>query len=135
MATFSSLGKYKDFGLLVMRSGLGFMFILHGYPKLMGGPERWEKVGAAIAEIGISFYPAGWGLAAALAETIGGILMILGFQFRPVAILLVFTMLIAALRHLGPEQSIMAASHPIEVGFAVLGLVFLGPGKYSIDKR
>ena len=30
--------RYHDLGLLVLRVGLGVMFMLHGYPKLMGGP-------------------------------------------------------------------------------------------------
>ncbi|WP_369811116.1 DoxX family membrane protein [Hymenobacter mellowenesis] len=27
-----------DFGLLIIRVGIGLMFMLHGYPKLTGGP-------------------------------------------------------------------------------------------------
>ena len=39
MAIFQTLGKYKDFGLLIMRVGLGVMMIVHGFPKMMGGVE------------------------------------------------------------------------------------------------
>ena len=47
MALFSNLGKYKNFGLLVIRVGLGIMFIYHGFPKLAGGEKMWIQLGSA----------------------------------------------------------------------------------------
>ncbi len=136
MAALASLGNYKNTGLLLIRIGLGVMFIVtHGLPKLQGGPARWESVGSAMGEIGITFLPLAWGLAAALAETIGGVLFVLGVFFRPVALILAFTMLIAALRHLGAGDGLKGASHAIEIGIVFLGLSLVGPGKYSVDKR
>jgi putative oxidoreductase len=38
MAWFKNAGQYKNFGLLVIRVGLGILFIYHGLPKLLGGP-------------------------------------------------------------------------------------------------
>ena len=135
MAALSSLSKFKNTGLLLIRIGLGIMFIMHGYPKLLGGPDRWEGVGSAMGNIGITFLPMLWGLLAALAETVGGICFLLGLYFRPVAIALAFTMLIAALSHLGRGDGLMGASHAIEIGVVFVGLAFMGPGKYSVDKR
>ena len=34
------LDKYRDIGLLFLRIGIGVMFIMHGLPKLIGGPEN-----------------------------------------------------------------------------------------------
>lgn len=135
MAIFSALGKYKNTGLLIIRVGLGVLFIYHGYPKLLGGPELWTKIGGAMKNIGITFFPVFWGLMAAVAETFGGFLLIIGFAFRPVCLVLTFVMLIAALNHLNSGDGLMVASHAIEVGFVFLGLAFLGPGKYSADKN
>ncbi|MFB2120312.1 DoxX family protein [Parapedobacter sp. 2B3] len=135
MAALSSLSKFKNTGLLLIRIGLGIMFVMHGYPKLLGGPDRWEGVGSAMGNIGITFLPMFWGLLAALAETVGGVCFLLGLFFRPVAIALAFTMLIAALSHLGRGDGLMGASHAIEIGVVFLGLAFVGPGKYSVDKR
>ncbi|MFC3198771.1 DoxX family protein [Parapedobacter deserti] len=135
MATLSSLSKFKNTGLLLIRIGLGIMFIMHGYPKLLGGPDRWAGVGGAMSAIGITFQPLIWGLLAALAETIGGFLFLIGLFFRPTALILAFTMLIAALFHLDKGDGLMGASHAIEVGVVFLGLAFVGPGKYSVDKR
>lgn len=135
MAVLSALGRFKNTGLLLLRIGLGIMFVMHGYPKLLGGPERWEGVGGAMGHVGVSFLPVVWGLAAALAETAGGLCILLGLFFRPAAIALAFTMLIASLSHLGRGDGLMGASHAIEMGVVFLGLAFIGPGKYSVDKR
>lgn len=135
MALLSNLGKYKNTGLLIIRIGLGIMFIYHGYPKLSGGPELWAKIGGAMQNIGITFLPVVWGLLAALIETFGGFLLIIGFAFRPVCLLLAFTMLIASLNHINSGDGLMVASHAIEIGIVFLGLSFLGPGKYSADKN
>ena len=32
------LGAYRNGGLLLVRLGLGLSFVLHGYPKMFGGP-------------------------------------------------------------------------------------------------
>ncbi|WP_353181454.1 DoxX family protein [Parapedobacter lycopersici] len=135
MTALSSWGRFRNSGLLLIRLGLGIMFIVHGYPKLMGGPAYWEGVGQAMQHIGIHFLPVVWGLLAAIVETGGGICLIIGLFFRPAAILLAFTMLMATLHHLKSGDGLMTASHAIEMGIVFLGLAFVGPGKYSVDKR
>ena len=136
MAIFSKLGNYKNTGLLLMRVGIGAMMLyVHGYPKLIGGPEKWEKLGSNMKLIGIDFLPLFWGLMAASTEAIGGLLLILGLFFRPAVLLLAFTMVVAALSHFAKGGGLSEASHAIEIGFAFLGMLILGPGKYSIDKQ
>jgi putative oxidoreductase len=111
------------------------MFMFHGYPKLLGGPEQWEALGGAMKNLGITFAPAVWGLMSGLTETFGGFLILLGLAFRPVCILLTFNLLLAALTHLNSAEDFMSASQAIETGFMFLGLFFIGPGKYSVDKK
>ena len=135
MALFTNLGKYRNTGLLIIRLGLGTMFMFHGYPKLLGGPEQWEMIGDSMKYFGITFFPVAWGLLAALAETFGGFLILIGLAFRPACILLTFTMAVAATMHLSNGDGLMTASHAIEVGFVFLGLAFIGPGRYSVDKK
>ncbi len=136
MAIFESLGKYRNTGLLIIRIGLGIMMMMHGFPKLSGGVETWIKIGGTMKLIGIDFFPLGWGFMAAATEAIGGLFLLLGLFFRPVTILLIFTMIMASLVHLlDPKEGVMDASHAIELGVVFLGLVFLGPGRYSIDKK
>jgi putative oxidoreductase len=135
MAIFSKLGNYKNTGLLLMRVGIGAMFvIIHGYPKMLAGPSKWEQLGGNLRNIGIDFFPAAWGFLAAGSELIGGLLLILGLFFRPACLFLLGTLTIAAMSYFWHGQGFFAAAHPIEVGFAILGLFILGPGKYSIDK-
>ena len=55
--------KRFDLGLLVLRVGIGIMEAwVHGWPKLVGGPDRWKKLGAAVELVGIHFAPTFWGV-------------------------------------------------------------------------
>lgn len=135
MAIFESLGKYRNTGLLILRIGLGVMMMVHGLPKIMGGPAGWEGLGGSMKVVGINFLPTVWGFLAAVSEGLGGFLLILGLFFRPVNMMLVFTMIIAALVHFGKGDGLSGASHAIELGIVFLALIFIGPGKYSIDKK
>jgi putative oxidoreductase len=134
MALFSKLGNYRNFGLLIIRIGLGIMFIYHGFPKLTGGPHKWEEIGKATNYVGIHFWPMFWGFMAAVVEAIGGVLLIIGWQFRLVCLLLVINLIVAALVTYS-GGGISDASHAIEDAVVFAGLVFLGPGKYSADKK
>ncbi|RYZ51527.1 MAG: DoxX family protein [Sphingobacteriales bacterium] len=135
MVLFSRLGRYSDLGLLIMRLGIGAMMIVHGYPKLTGGPEKWAKIGGAIGNIGIHGNETIWGFMAAAAEGIGGLLIVLGLAFRPACFFLLFTMVVAAITHLSKGDGISGASHAIELGFVFLGLFITGPGRHSFDKK
>ena len=135
MALLSNLSKYKDFGLLLMRVGIGILFMHYGYPKLIGGPSMWTGIGGSMKHIGVDFYPVFWGFMAAITETFGGFLLIIGLAFRPVNFLLAFTMLIAVLHHLAAGDGLSAASHAVEAGIVFLSLIFIGPGKYSVDGK
>ena len=129
------LNKHRHIGLLVLRIGIGLMFILHGAPKLFDGPEKWVKIGTAMASLGIGFAPAFWGFMAAVSEFFGGICLILGVVFRPACILLTITMLVAAISHLSRGDGLGGASHAIELGIVFLSLILIGAGKYSLDEK
>ena len=135
MALFSGLGNYKNFGLLVIRIGLGIMFIYHGLPKLLGGPQKWEGLGTATGYVGVHFLPMVWGLLSACTETFGGFLLILGLVFRPVCLLLVINLVVAAAFTYGKSGSLSDTTHAIEDAIMFAGLLFIGPGKYSMDRK
>ena len=129
------LGKYRDAGLLFLRLGLGSAFIIHGLPKLTGGPKLWAGIGKSMSHLGIDFLPIFWGFMAATTEGIGGILLILGFCHRPVCLLLAFTMVVATLtKASGKRTDFGAYSHPLEMAVVFVSLAVIGPGKLSIDK-
>lgn len=135
MAILDNLGKYRNTGLLILRIGIGVLFIIHGFPKLAGGIKGWQGLGGSMKVIGIDFLPVFWGFMAAITETFGGFLLIVGLFFRPACILLVFTMIIASLVHFAKGDGLQGASHAIELGIVFFSLIFIGPGKYSVDKK
>lgn len=122
----------SDYGILIIRVGIGIMFILHGYPKLIGGTEMWAKIGISMSNIGITFAPTFWGFMASLAEFGGGLCLIIGFIFRPALAMLIFTMFIAALMHYKNGDGLMGSSHAIESAIVFIGLFVSGPGKYAL---
>lgn len=126
--------KYKDIGLLIARLGVGIPFLLiHGLPKLTGGLAMWKVLGGAMKNLGITWFPELWGFLAMSAEFFGAILLILGLFFRPVAFIMAFNMFVAMLSHFARADQWGAVSHPMKMLFVFLALMFLGPGKYSID--
>ena len=135
MAILSNLSNYKNFGLLIIRIGLGLTFIHYGYPMLTGGINSWKEIGTSTRHIGIHFWPVVWGFIAAVTETFGGFLLIIGLAFRPVCILMIITLIIAAASHIGSGEGLRGAAHAIEDAIIFTGLLFVGPGKYSVDKK
>jgi putative oxidoreductase len=134
---FSSEGVAKDFGLLLIRLGIGAsMFLLHGYDKITGGPERWEGTGGAMANLGITFAPIAWGFLAAFAESVGSILIVLGPLFRAATLMLAFNMFVATLMHMNlpvdnPASGLAGAEKAMVYMVAYLGLFFTGPGRFA----
>lgn len=122
-----------NIGLLVLRIGIGVIFIFHGLPKLMGGVETWTQIGSTMSMVGISFAPAFWGFMAAFAEAIGGIFIILGLLHRPVALMLVFTMIVAVLMHVTAGDPFGIYSNALKGLVVFIALFITGPGKYSLD--
>ena len=122
----------QNLAILILRIGIGFMFILHGWPKFIGGTEKWFSLGEfGMDAIGINFFPTFWGFMAAFAEFFGGIHLILGLFTRFFSSLLFLTMIIASLTHI--TDGFMEASHAIESSIIFLALIFMGAGKHSLD--
>ena len=83
--------------------------------------------------LGITFWPGFWGFMAAFSESVGVALIVLGLLFRPSCLLLAVTMGVAALSEYH-SHGVGEASHAIELGLLFTALIFIGPGRYSIDK-
>lgn len=129
------LDKHKDTGLLIIRTGLGIVFItIHGHGKLTGGPELWLKLGSAMSNLGINFYPGFWGFMSMFAEFFIPFLLIAGFLFRPATLIVSFNMFVAMLTHLSMHDQWGRIAPAMELMIVFIGLFFLGPGKYSLDR-
>ena len=127
--------KYTDQGLLFLRLCLGVIFVFHGYPKFMAGRETWALVGSAMSNLGITFYPEIWGLLAALAELAGGVCLLLGLLFRPVCLVLAFTMAVAFSMHFLKGDPFQISSHSLTAGIVFVALFFTGPGSYIVSNN
>ncbi|MBM4362370.1 MAG: DoxX family protein [Deltaproteobacteria bacterium] len=125
----------RDLGLLVLGRGIGGMFVAHGLPKLTGGPARWHALGENMRHLGVDFAPSVWGLAAALAEGLGGLCLAAGVAFRPAAAALTSTMIVAATSHLAKGDPFVKTSHSVEAGILFASLVLIGPGELRLRRR
>jgi len=134
MAIFSQLGNYRNFGLFIMRAGLGVLLFLHGLPKLEHGPAKWESLGSNMSNLHIHFFPVFWGFMSAVTECIGGLFCVLGLWFRLVSLLMLINFIVATLALLQGGKEILVASEAIVLAFVFFGFLFLGPGSYSVDK-
>ena len=124
-----------NLGLLILRVGIGIMFMLHGAPKLMGGPETWEQLGGSMENLGITFLPAFWGFMGGFAEFVGGLCLVLGIFWIPACFLLILTMIVAAIMHLSQGDGFARYSHAVESAILFISLIFIGAGQYRLSKR
>ena len=139
-----------DVALLVLRlSGLG-LAIFHGWGKLQALLVGTSRFADGLASMGFPM-PVAFAWAAALSETVGGLLVFLGFGTRIAAALCAITMLVAAfVRHhaydyLLGKLGLMTITPEAEKawGNPELALVYLlafvtlclsGAGRLSVDR-
>jgi putative oxidoreductase len=127
----SSLNRYRDVGLLILRVGIGAAFIAHGWPKLMGGRAAWEGIGSTVHAPA----PLVAGLIAALIEFGGGILFAAGALFRVVSLLLFLQMCVALFGyHLPHHDPYPVYSNALQMAVVFLAFIIIGPGRYSVDR-
>lgn len=126
-----SIDNYRDLGLLVLRVGFGLAFFwYHGYPKLTGGADTWERIGSAVSNVGITFGFPAWGLAAGLVEGVGGLLFAAGLFFRPVCLALLTVMAMAAIEQFG--RTMPQPEHALKNAFVLAGMFLVGPGRLTL---
>jgi putative oxidoreductase len=148
----------RHVGLLLLRLIVGGIFVVHGYPKILGGAGKLDRLhptlrrhlgpgfDAAMERGGIANFrgnvertgvplPGVMAWAAALAEFAGGALLILGWLTRPAALMLCGNMLVATTRvH---WKGGLVGQSGYEFALALLGalvaLLLGGPGALSLD--
>lgn len=124
------MGRYKEFGPTILRAGLGFLFLIPGFDKLVGMLGE----GHMIAEmIGVS---GAWVLL--LAEIIFGIAVLAGWKLHLTTIPLIIVMAGAIFTAVLPQlaENPMAVIDLLFHLLAIAGLVSLaltGPGEYSVE--
>jgi putative oxidoreductase len=125
----NSLEKLKPLGLLLLRWGLGVIFIYHGYPKLIHTREFMEQV----IRIGL---PSFFAYIVGVLEFFGGALLIVGLFTRVAGLLLAFEMLIAIWKVQLPQGGIYTVEKyqfQLAVGVGAFALAAVGAGLISLD--
>jgi putative oxidoreductase len=123
------LNALQPLGLLVLRLALGIIFLSHGYPKLAhigsGMQGFFEQHGLP----GYFFY------IAAILETFGGALLILGLFTRAAALLLAIEMSVAIWKvHSGGGYlAVHDYEFPLTLAAACFALATVGAGLLSVD--
>jgi putative oxidoreductase len=126
-----SLEKLKPIALLLLRWALAVVFILHGYPKLLGHTEQMLQ---AFPKMG---FPAYFVYISGVIELFGGCLLVVGL-FTRVAALLIAGEMAAALWKVHLAAGIGALNQsanqfPLVLCAAAFTLVALGGGAVSLD--
>lgn len=123
------LEKLKPLGLLLLRLGLGVIFMYHGFPKLFGNTQQTV---AAFVKLGLPGYLA---YVAGVVEFFGGCLLIIGLFTRLAGLLLAATMAVAIWKaHLG--KGLLAVGEyefPLALGVGAFALMTCGAGLFSLD--
>jgi len=131
----NSFYRSADFGMLLLRLGVGLIFIfIHGLGKITAGPVMWKKLGGSMSNFGINFLPEFWGFMAAFTEFFVPMFIILGLLFRPAAFLLAFNMIVAATVHLKNLDPWGKIAYPLMLVILFISMFLIGPGKYSISE-
>ena len=132
----------SDAAILVLRVVSGLIFIPHGVSKVFGSGGV-AKFASSLPSYGI---PTFLGYVAAYSELAGGILLILGLLTRLDALFLAGTMSVAAFVVQLPDAlhdpdagankafaAIRAMELPLSILAAMIALMLLGGGRWSID--
>ena len=121
-----------DTGWLLIRVGIGLMFMCFGFEKITGGPEKWEALGGAMSSMGITFLPTFWGFMAAFAEFFGGMAIMLGILVRPFAALMCFTMVVAVTMLMRSGADLIKFGHALDMAIVFFGILLGGGGRLTL---
>ncbi len=129
---FHTSDRLHNLGLFILRVGIGLIFMWHGFPKLIGGPEKWLWFGNQMSYFGITFAPVFWGFCAAASEFFGGIALVLGFYTRIAAFFIGCVMFVALVMHVSKGDAFGTFSHPLSLLIVFLSLMVMGGGAWSL---
>ena len=127
------LAKYRETGLLLIRVSIGVLFLLYTVPVLFGGPSTWSHFGAGAHHWSLHSHYQLWGFIGSLLGCVSGALLIFGLFFR-IGVLFVLVLAIGHALALYKGTGFRVALPTIELCFVLAGILFVGPGKYSVDK-
>lgn len=127
----SGISNNRDIALLLLRVGVGVIFIVAGWGKLTGIEGTQQFFG------GIGIPLAGFmAWVVALIEFLGGLMILLGYKIEIPAVLLAIIMLVAILTvKLGGDDVFSGMRLELMLLLTSLALAMTGTGSYSLDDR
>ncbi len=129
LSVFPQLLDWQFFGPLFLRLALGLIFLAHGYQKLAG--DKAQLVGWLES---MKFRPGKfWAWLVTAVEFLGGIALVLGLFTQLAALILAIQFLIIILWFKRGQNFIGGKEFDFLILFALLALLVLGPGTWSID--
>jgi putative oxidoreductase len=119
---------------LVVRVAVGWNLVVHGYPKLLNGPN--DAILKAFADLSYT-PPAFWFWASGLIETLGGIALILGLFTRFFAAAAAIEMLFITITYWANGFNWMRRGYEYVLlwGLLCLAIALRGGGPYSLDRK
>ncbi len=134
MAALQFLGKYRETGLLLFRASIGLIIIMLVAPVLWNGQGSWERFGSAMEHLDMHGHYKFWGFVGAVLGCTGAILMVLGLFFRVGTLFVLIITLIHLVGVWDSHHDFHARLPALEMSILLLSLLFVGPGRYSVDK-
>ncbi|MDD5129666.1 MAG: DoxX family protein [Candidatus Omnitrophica bacterium] len=126
----------SNWGILVLRLGIGIMFAAHGLQKAFGFYGGPGIKGFSQMLSGLGFAPAiPWAYLAAYTELLGGVCLIIGLFTRSWAAMLLMLIITAAFKvHLAKGFFLSSGGfeYTFVIACACLALILLGEGKFTI---
>src|ERR1700722_7319598 len=125
-----ALEKLKPLALLLLRLGLGIIFVSHGYPKLF---THLHQTTEGFVKMG---FPAYFAYIAGVLEFFGGILLIVGLFTRVTGLLLAIEVGVAVVEVHGMLANPMAVHNyefPLSLMVGSFALAGAGAGLISLD--
>jgi len=118
----------KDFSILFIRIAVGLLLLAHGYPKLQallsGEPVQFASIMGMSATVSLTL--------AMLAEFLCVLLVMVGSFTRMAALFIVLEMLVIVF-YVHGDDPITKRELPILYLVTYIYILFMGPGKHSID--
>ena len=128
--------KMQDAGLLLIRAGLGTVFVFHGSQMLFGwfGGYGLQATGQWMESIGIPFGAVSAVLAGSV-QFFGGLLLLAGIATRLVSLpLAINTIVAAATAHQGFDAAQGGGEYPITLAVILASLILTGPGRLTLPE-
>ena len=125
----AAFSRFRPAVPIILRAVLGAIFIAHGFAKVAHGMPEFTRT---VARLGFPM-PGAFAWAAALAEFLGGICVLVGLFTRYAALAIAIDMAVAIVKVHLHQGLVGGYEFPLALFAVALAVVLLGAGPASID--